>query len=249
MRKNSKILAFILVLVQIIGYMLVFVLRGRHMAPCAESMHLSPSWDFAPTAIWALMVALPAFYAYTHKVRLRWLPIGVAVLPISIILLLTIAGTCLLAYRSYELKQERKQIFDTPQKIEQVAGVRLPEFQVTDYEEHTFPEDMLKRTMCRANGTFEETPSESFYQTLDSLCVTDSMHWRKGGGVYYAYDSIYGRKNLSKLVLSLVMTKGKRDFEIRYDDCAEFKINNKHNKLTKKVKNYGKTKRNDRWRR
>lgn len=229
--------------------MLVFVLRGRHMAPCAESMHLSPSWDFAPTAIWALMVALPAFYAYTHKVRLRWLPIGVAVLPISIILLLTIAGTCLLAYRSYELKQERKQIFDTPQKIEQVAGVRLPEFQVTDYEEHTFPEDMLKRTMCRANGTFEETPSESFYQTLDSLCVTDSMHWRKGGGVYYAYDSIYGRKNLSKLVLSLVMTKGKRDFEIRYDDCAEFKINNKHNKLTKKVKNYGKTKRNDRWRR
>ena len=220
MRKNSKIIAFILVLVQIIGYMLVFVLRWRHMAPCAESMHLSPWWDFTPTAIWALMVALPALYAYTHKVRLRWLPIGVAVLPISIILLMTIAGTCLLAYRSYELKQERKRIFDTPQKIEQVAGVRLPEFQVTDYEELTFPDDMLKRTVCRANGTFAETPSESFYQTLDSLCVTDSMHWRKGAGAY-AYDSIYGRKNISKLVLSLVMTKGKRDFEIRYDDCVK----------------------------
>ena len=190
------------------------------------------------------MVALPALYAYTHKVRLRWLPIGVAVLPISIVLLLTIAGTCLLAYRSYELKQERKRIFDTPQKIEQVAGVRLPEFQVTDYEEHTFPDDMLKRTVCRANGTFAETPSESFYQTLDSLCVTDSMHWRKGGGAY-AYDSIYGRKNISKLVLSLVMTKGKRDFEIRYDDCAEFNINKIR---TKKRNNYGKT-RNDRWRR
>ena len=248
MRKNSKILAFILVLVQIIGYMLVFVLRWRHMAPCAESMHLSPWWDFTPTAIWALMVALPALYAYTHKVRLRWLPIGVAVLPISIVLLLTIAGTCLLAYRSYELKQERKRIFDTPQKIEQVAGVRLPEFQVTDYEEHTFPDDMLKRTVCRANGTFAETPSESFYQTLDSLCVTDSMHWRKGGGAY-AYDSIYGRKNISKLVLSLVMTKGKRDFEIRYDDCVKFKINKRHKNIKKKVKNYGKTKRNDRWRR
>lgn len=216
--------------------MLVFVLRGRHMAPCAESMHLSPWWDFTPTAIWALMVALPALYAYTHKVPLRWLPIGVAVLPISIVLLLTIAGTCLLAYRSYELKQERKRIFDTPQKIEQVAGVRIPEFQVTDYEEHTFPDDMLKRTVCRANGTFAETPSESFYQTLDSLCVTDSMHWRKGGGAY-AYDSIYGRKNISKLVLSLVMTKGKRDFEIRYDDCADFKFTNKHKHKLNKLNN------------
>lgn len=237
MRKNSKIIAFILVLVQIIGYMLVFVLRWRHMAPCAESMHLSPWWDFAPTAIWAFMVALPALYAYTHKVRLSWLPIGVAVLPISIILLLSIVGISRHAYRSYEIKQERKQLFDTPQKIEQVAGVRLPEFQVTDYEEHTFPDDMLKRTVCRANGTFAETPSESFYQTLDSLCVTDSMHWRKGAGAY-AYDSIYGRKNISKLVLSLVMAKGKRDFEIRYDDCMEFKINNIQ---TKKRKNYGKT--------
>ena len=65
--------------------------------------------------------------------------------------------------------------------------------------------------------------------------MTDSLHWRENDGAY-AYDSIYGRKQFSKLVLALVLMKGERDFEIQYDDCVNFKIANPFKKRKKNGK-------------
>ena len=151
--------------------------------------------------------------------------VGIAFLPIAIVLLLSIAGVCLHAYYAYNIQQARKQLFNTPEKIEQVAGVRLPAFHVTNYSEQDLHDALIRKHICRVDATFDKPLSDAFYHQLDSLCQTDSLHWRESGGAY-AYDSIYGRKLISKLVLSLVLMKGEKDFEIHYDDCVNFNINN-----------------------
>ena len=216
---------FVLVTVQIIGYMIILFLRWSHFAPFATCLKLSAWWDFTPTALWAIMVALPAFYAFIHKKRNCWLPILMAAIPVGVVLLMAVGGMGIYAYRSYQIKQERQLRFDNSKKIERVAGVHLPEFRVTSYSEQAYPQDLLPRIECRAVGAFAEISPETFYQGLDSLCVADSSHWRKADDVY-AFDSIYGRKRFSKLVLSLVIERGEEIFDIHYDDCVNFKINN-----------------------
>ena len=116
--------------------------------------------------------------------------------------------------------------FGEPTKIEQVTGVRFPDYHIVEYGETPFPGDVLQRRVCRVNAEFDDVPSDTFYRQLDSLCVNDTVHWHKGSGAY-AYDSIYGKKQISKLVLAVVLEKGKKDFEIRYDDCVEFEIKTK----------------------
>ena len=224
MRRNRTYI-FLFLLIQLVGYMLMFLLKWRHVAPCTELLHISPWWEFSATGIWALMVALPAFYAYAKHLRGRWLIITIAVLPITIVLLLALAGICLHAFHVYNIKQARKQMFNTPGKIEQVAGVRLPAFHITNYSEQSLHDALLKKHICRVEATFDNIPPADFYQQLDSLCTADSLHWRGHDGTY-AYDSIYGRKQISKLVLALVLTKGEKEFEIHYDDCVKFKISN-----------------------
>ena len=223
--KRNKVNAILLLVIQLGGYLLMLLVKWCHLAPFSELLHVSPWWDFTTTSIWAVMVALPAFYAYSRQLRSRWLMVGIAFLPIAIVLLLSIGGVCLHAYYAYNIQQARKQLFNTPEKIEQVAGVRLPAFHVTNYSEQDLHDALIRKHICRVDATFDKPLSDAFYHQLDSLCRADSLHWRESGGAY-AYDSIYGRKLISKLVLSLVLMKGEKDFEIHYDDCVNFNINN-----------------------
>lgn len=125
------------------------------------------------------------------------------------------------AYHKYRASQARMELFDEPAEVQAIAGIHLPDYRVTAYDETDIPDDLLQRHNCHLNGEFKELPPEEFYERLDSLCAIDSLHWRSGGGIY-AYDSLYEVGELSKLVLSVVLTKGERAFEIVYDDCIDF---------------------------
>ena len=126
-------------------------------------------------------------------------------------------GIVMHGYKAYQLKADRMGRFDEPAEVEQVVGVKFPDYRVTSYSEAFYPNKLLSRYSCRNEAEFVEVPSEAFFSQLDSLCVVDTVHWHKNGGSY-AYNEIRGHKQLSKLVLSVVLTKGEKPFEIRYDD-------------------------------
>ena len=210
-------------LIQIIGYALIFALRWRHIAPVSEMLGLSPWWDFSACALWALLVALPAVLAYVKHWPLRWLVVAVAVLPIAAVLLVAAVGIVMHGYKAYQIRNDRMNRFDEPAEVESVIGVKFPEFRVTDYSEKLYSGKLLSFYSCRNEAEFTEAPSESFFSELDSLCAKDTIHWHKNGGAY-AYNKIHGHKHFSKLVLSLVLEKGKNNFEIKYDDGANNEI-------------------------
>ena len=223
--KKSFFVGFLVLLVQLAGYALVARLCWAPLASLRELLHPEIWLKGLSAVIWLLLAALPAIVAWKKRWQWRRLAIGIAILPAVAVLLLLAASMGLSTYRTYQARQMRKHLFDEPAKIEQIAGARLPDFRISAYDETFFPDDLLRRHSCRVNAEFTDMPSAAFYQQLDSLCLADSLHWQKGDGAY-AYDSIYGRNEYSKLVLAIVLTKGAKDLEIRYDDCIDFTIKN-----------------------
>lgn len=228
MKEKRTYLAYcLLLLLQLVGYLLIGALKLRYIAPMAEMLNVSPWWDFSACALWALLVALPAVVAYVRRWRLRWLLVAVAALPMVAVLCVAAVGIVMHGYKAYQLKHDRMSRFDEPAEVEQLIGVKFPDYRVTHYSETFYPSKLLSRYSCRNEAEFTEVPSEDFFRQLDSLCVVDTVHWHKNGGAY-AYNNLRGHKQLSKLVLSIVLTKGGKTFEIRYDDSNQLAtINNK----------------------
>ena len=218
--KKTYLKSLVLLLLQCAGYALIAVLKLRYIAPMAELLNVSPWWDFSACALWALLVALPAVVAYVRRWRLRWLLVAVAALPMVAVLCVAAVGIVMHGYKAYQLKHDRMSCFDEPAEVEQVIGVKFPDYRVTHYSETFYPSKLLSRYSCRNEAEFTEVPSEDFFRQLDSLCVVDTVHWHKNKGAY-AYNNIHGRKLLSKLVLSVVLAKGEKPFEIRYDDLGK----------------------------
>lgn len=226
MKGNRKILSSlpVLLLVQLMGIVLCAWLKLYDITPLSDAMGLSARWDFTADFIALLFIVVPAVVAFVQRMP-HWLySIALACLPV--VLLVLGMGYFIVNHQMdlHKAKLQRMAVYDSAEKIEKVIGIPFPEFKITGYEEKAYPNDLLHKYSCRANAKFVERPSQAFYQQLDSLCVMDSKHWRQSEGVY-AYDSILGRRTLSRLVLSLVLTRGIENFNIEYDNTINFIIN------------------------
>ena len=215
----------LLIIIQVIGMGLCAWIKLHDITPLSDFMGRSGRWDMTFDLIWILLICGPAVYAYTHRLEHRKIPIVIAFLPFLFIGLAFLYFGSLNAYHNYQAKQLRKQQYNTPAKIEQVIGVPVPDFKITNYEEHKIDNKYLLGYLCKAEITFSKNPSELFYQTLDSLCSQNSSKWVKNDNVYLM-DSIQGRGNLSRIFLSLLHTKGENKAYIEYNKTInKFLIN------------------------
>ena len=214
-----------LALIQLIAMGFCAWMKFHDVTPISDLMGRSSRWDVTVDLIWILFICGPAVYAYTHRLAHRKIPILLAFLPFVFIGLAVLYFGSLNAYHHYQAKQLRKQQYNTPAKIEQVIGVPVPDFKLTKYEEYPIDNKYLKGHLCKAEISFINTPTDKFYQTLDSLCSQNNSSWIKNDNVYLM-DSIQGRGNLSRIFLSLLHTKGENKAYIEYNKTInKFLIN------------------------
>lgn len=227
MKGNRKILSSlpVLLLVQLIGIVLCAWLKLYDITPLSDAMGLSARWDFTADFIALLFIVAPAVVAFVQRMPHWRYSIALACLPL--VILFIGMGYFIFNYQTslHRAKLQRMAVYDSAEKIEKVIGIPFPEFEIKDYEEKSHPDDLLHKYSCKAIGKFVEMPSATFYEQLDSLCMKGNKHWRQSEGVY-VYDSIFGRKTLTRLVLSLLLTKGNENFDIEYDRTNKFLINN-----------------------
>ena len=63
-------------------------------------------------------------------------------------------------------------------KIENIIGIELPEFNVVDYNEREINTHLALGYEMLKTLEFKEIPSQSFYNKLDSLCYLNKGLWR-----------------------------------------------------------------------
>lgn len=205
----------VLVLIQLIGMQLCVLIKIFNITPISDLIGRSPKWDVTFDLIWILLICAPAVYAYVQKIPHWKVPVMFAFLPFILIGLAILFVIVINANNSYQAQQQRKQLYDSPAKIEQVIGVPVPEFRVTNFEELKINNNYQKGYLCKSEITFTEDPTEQFYQALDSLCLQNSSLWQKNDNVYLM-DSIQGRGNLSRIFFSLLHTKGEKKAYLEY---------------------------------
>ena len=224
-KKNNIISLPVLLLIQLIGIVLCGWLKYCDITPLSDAMGLSMRWDFTFDFVALLLIVVPAVVAFVQRMPHWRYSIALACLPV--VLLVLGMGYFIVNHQMdlHKAKLQRMAVYDSAEKIEKVIGIPFPEFEITDYEEKSHPDDLLHKYSCKAIGKFVEMPSATFYEQLDSLCMKGNKHWRQSEGVY-VYDSIFGRKTLTRLVLSLLLTKGNENFDIEFDRTNNFIINN-----------------------
>ena len=195
-------------------------MKFHDVTPISDLMGRSSRWDVTVDLIWIFLICGPAVYAYIKKIPHKNIPIMTATLPFILIGCAILYFGSINAYHNYQAKQLRKQKYNTPAKIEQVIGVPVPDFKLTKYEEYPIDNKYMKGHLCKAEISFINTPTDLFYQTLDSLCSQNNSSWVKNDNVYLM-DSIQGRGNLSRIFLSLLHTKGEKIAYLEYH-----KVNN-----------------------
>ena len=70
--------------------------------------------------------------------------------------------------RRYKYRQE---------EIERNIGIKLPEYEVLDYEEKVLNTHLLRGHSMIKKLEFVQIPQEDFYNKLDSLCNLDNERW------------------------------------------------------------------------
>ncbi len=223
-KKNIILSLPVLLLIQLIGIVLCGWLKYCDITPLSDAMGLSTRWDFTFDFVALLLIVVPAVVAFVQRMPHWRYSIALACLPV--VLLVLGMGYFIVDHQMdlHKAKLQRMAVYDSAEKIEKVIGIPFPEFKITGYEEKAYPNDLLHRYSCKASAKFVEMPSPAFYQQLDSLCMMDSKHWRRSEGIY-AYDSIIGRRSLSRLVLSLLLTRGNENFNIEYDNTFNIIVN------------------------
>lgn len=204
-----------LLLVQLIGIVLCAWLKLYDITPLSDAMGLSVRWDFTVDFIALLFIVLPAVVAFVQRMPHWRYSIALACLPL--VILLIGMGYFIFSYQTslHQAKLQRMAVYDSAEKIEKVIGIPFPEFSLINYSEKTL-DGILGGHLCRATLKWNEEPTTQFYSTLDSLCQVEKPRWKKSDGVYL-FDSIRGRGNLSRLVLSLVLTRGEQQGSMEYD--------------------------------
>lgn len=215
MRKNFS-LSLVFVLIQLIGLALCFYLKRQDITPMSDLMRLSGRWDFTVDFIAVALIAAPAFYAYMNKVEgWRWV-VGMFFLPFVLIIVGTLYFYGRWEYHDYQKYQERKQTYGNAEKVEQVVGTSIPAFKQLSYEEKQMDDEAYQALVCSSNIQWEEPLSRQFYLSLDSLCQKEGSHWKKSGDVY-VFDSVRNSGYISRLVLSMIITKDEPTAQLSYD--------------------------------
>lgn len=205
-----------LIVIQLLGLGLCFLLKRQEITPMSDLMRLSGRWDFTVDFIAVALIAAPAFYAYMHKIKgWRWV-VGMFFLPFALIVVGTLYYYGMWEYHDFQKYQERKQTYDNAEKVEQVVGTSIPAFKQLSYEEKQMDDEAYHALVCSSDIQWEEPPSRQFYLSLDSLCQTQGSHWKKSGDVY-VFDSVRNSGYISRLVLSMIITKDEPTAQLSYD--------------------------------
>ena len=214
--KKGNIHFLSLFILQLVGLALCFWLKRQDITPMSDLMRLSGRWDFTADFIAVLLIAVPAFYAYVHKVKgWRWV-VGMFFLPFVLIVAGMLYYYGMWEYHDYQKYQERKQTYGNAEKVEQVVGTTIPPFKQLSYEEKQMEDEFYHALVCSSNIQWEESPSRHFYLSLDSLCQKEGSHWKKSGDVYL-FDSVLNSGYISRLVLSMIITKDEPTAQLSYD--------------------------------
>ena len=129
-----------------------------------------------------------------------------------IMFVFTVFVSALIAYDvgAYYLQPSRKDLFDDAKKLSNIVKVEIPEYKVKKY----------KKGYTKSNGyytdkmklKFIETPTDEFYNTLDSLSNIKNSNWQiLYDGTYFFY-----KKFLKDKTLSVSIDKGNRNFDIKF---------------------------------
>lgn len=216
MKEKRYTRAFFLFLTQLLGIWLCFFLKRQDITPMSDLMRLSGRWDFTADFVAVLLIASPAFYAYVHKVKgWRWV-VGMFFLPFVLIVVGMLYYYGMWEYHDYQKYQERKLTYGNAEKVEQVVGTTIPPFKQLSYEEKQMEDEAYQALVCNSTIQWEESPSRQFYLSLDSLCQKEGSHWKKSGDVYL-FDSVLNSGYISRLVLSMIITKEEPTAQLSFD--------------------------------
>ena len=216
MNEKHHIRAFFLLLTQLLGLVGCFLLKRQDITPMSDLMRLSGRWDFTADFIAVAMIAVPAFYAYVHKIKGWRLVVGMFFLPFILIIVGMFYYYGMWEYHDYQKYQERKQTYGNAEKVEKVVGTNIPAFKQLSYEEKVMDDDAYHALVCSSDIQWEEPPSKQFYLSLDSLCQKEGSHWKKSGDVY-VFDSVINSGYISQLVLSMIITKNEPTAQLSFD--------------------------------
>ena len=181
----------------------------------SDLMRFPGKWDFTVDFIAGLFVVIPAFYAYNKRIRgWKWI-VGMALLPVLIILVAVLYFFSVNQYHDYQAKLTREHTYNSPNKIEKVVGIKVPSFKMVDYQEKVVKERYLQFFDCNSTIEWETLPNEHFYSRLDSLCNIEGSHWSKNDDIYL-FDSISSESYINRIVLMLLITKNKKYTQISY---------------------------------
>jgi len=181
----------------------------------AAAMGRASKWDFTADFVAALFIVAPAIIAYIHKMPGWRYVVGVMMLPVVLIIAAMIYYVTLNHINESKAKEERMQKYDSSKKIEQAIGIPFPDFEIIRYKENRNKISVHNNHICRSKIRWKETPTSAFFLALDSLCITNP-HWRTDGKTY-VFDSIQGVGVLSRMELSLIIEKEKKEADIEYD--------------------------------
>lgn len=205
----------ILMLLQLIGIVVCGWLKFYDITPMADAMGRSERWDFTVDVVGILLILTPAVVAFVKKMPHWRLPVALACVPVALLVLAMGYFITVNQMNLHRAKMQRKAVFDSAAKIEQVIGMPFPEYKIINYEESVLEENWQMGIICKSEIEFAQQPSERFFQSLDSLCEVDRK-WRKSENVYL-FDSIKGRGSRSSVFLSLILTRGEKRASMEYD--------------------------------
>ncbi len=214
-KKNIILSLPVLLLIQLIGIVLCGWLKYCDITPLSDAMGLSMRWDFTFDFVALLLIVVPAVIAFVQRMPHWRYSIALACLPL--VLLVLGMGYFIVNHQMdlHKAKLQRMAVYDSAEKIEKVIGIPFPEFKITGYKESTLESALLKRQICKSEIVFKNEPSELFFRSLDSLCSVDRK-WHKSENVYL-FDSIRGKGNLSRIVLSLIITRINKQVDLEFD--------------------------------
>lgn len=172
------------------------------------------------TCILAWLTISPLFYYLTYKWKLIGKKLRVFLLLISPMFLILYAILCVYGLYFYYAYQ-RKYKFADKETLERITGVTYPDFKIIEYEKGKtgFLMDYRDKLIIE----FEDTPSSKFYQTLDSLIVTQQTDWSKQDNTY-SYSKIWGNgypapigeNEEDDMIFCISFSKGSRQATIDY---------------------------------
>lgn len=162
----------------------------------------------------------PLFYYLTRKwgIMKKWLSIlFLCISPLFIYIYFFILVCFYIGYIKYQLKHK----FDDKAIVENIIGVPLPDYDITNREmgKISFNGDYEVELEIE----FKELPSIHFFETLDSLATLEESDWNRKKG-HYLYSKMWGNGiaapdgvvDKEDMTFSIYIIKGNKQATINY---------------------------------